>query len=76
MKFALLRSDVAGEGWQIHAVGCKHSKRFNPRTVHVVEAEDPEALIESELDMNNGEYRKAGWTKDDFRIMPCVRRGR
>jgi hypothetical protein len=46
MKFSLLRSDIIGEGWQIHAVGCQHSKTFNPKTVHVVQAKNSDAAIE------------------------------
>jgi hypothetical protein len=72
MIFLLLRSDKPGKGWQIHAVRCWRSRKFNPNNVQTIEATSAKALIEAELNRNNGELRNAGWSAKSFHVMPCV----
>jgi hypothetical protein len=66
---------TTGERWQIHKLNCRDVQKMvkGGDRADIVNAESPEALIVSEL--KNG-LSEAGWTAEDFRIMPCCRDGR
>jgi hypothetical protein len=63
-----------GERWQIHKLNCGEVEKMVKRgdRAEVVNAESPESLIVSEL---TSELSGAGWTAEDFRIMPCCKDG-
>lgn len=61
--------------WQVHKVNCKdvlkmraNKQANNISIVNMVES--PEELIEREL---RNELAGMGYSKDDFRIMPCCK---
>jgi hypothetical protein len=63
-----------GERWQIHKLNCRDIEKLVKRgdRAEIINAESPEALVAAEL--ANG-LSESGWTAEDFRIMPCCRRG-
>ena len=73
MKFDLIDTELnRGPRWAVHIHGCKDvAKSKRPWTV---EAETPEEVVKRELDMDNEQYRRDGWSEKDFKIMPCVKR--
>lgn len=64
-------SRVDTERWQVHKYGCAEVARLrrSETAVNAINAASPEELIQSEL---AGELSEAGYTADDFRIMPCL----
>jgi len=74
-KYSISTSAYAtGPRWRIHRHDCADIARELTRgrvlVVNEVYANDPETLIENEL-----EYTQVdGWTKDDYLILPCVAR--
>jgi hypothetical protein len=66
---------TTGERWQIHKMNCRDIEKMVKRgdRAETVSAESPEALIAAEL---ADELSEAGWTAEDFRIMPCCNAGR
>jgi len=72
---ALNNEMPTGERWQIHKLNCRDIDKLVKRSdrVDIVNAESPEALIQTEL--ANG-LSENGWTREDFRVMPCCKDGR
>ena len=69
---ALNNEMPTGERWQIHKLNCRDVEKLVKRgdRADIVTGESPEALIKAEL---AGVLSEAGWTAEDFKIMPCCR---
>lgn len=75
MLYDLVSTDYP-DRWELHKHGCKDVARLRKQScaVHEIDGVSPADVIDHELSLNDGEYRAAGWTEKDFRIMPCCAR--